>query len=56
MARMTVDQIRQHVESLNLVELRESILVEMRNGPLLEPKACEFLLQTYTDKLGELYW
>ncbi|MGW0930660.1 hypothetical protein [Streptomyces sp. NPDC002644] len=56
MALMTVEEVKASVESLSLGELWESILVEMRTKPLLDPEACEFLLQTYTDKLAELYW
>lgn len=43
--------LKEHIE-----DLRDRILVEMRNRPMLSNESCEFLLQTYTDKLAELYY
>lgn len=56
MERMTVEEVKSSIENFSLEELRSSILAEMRNNPLLTADACEFLLQTYTDRLAELYW
>jgi len=53
---MTVEEVKESIKDLPLEELRKSVLVEMRNKPILTPEACEFLLQAYTDKLAELYW
>lgn len=50
------DALRADIQGMPLEELRRSILVEMRSKPVCSPEVCEFLLQTYTNKLAELYW
>ncbi|MEU0912173.1 hypothetical protein [Streptomyces althioticus] len=51
-----MEALRKSIEEMSLGDLRESILVEMKTKPVLTPETAEFLLQTYTDKLAELYW
>ncbi|WP_157875601.1 MULTISPECIES: hypothetical protein [unclassified Streptomyces] len=53
---MTAEEVKSSIEGLSLEELRDSVLCEMRNKPLLDREACEYLLQAYTDKLAELYF
>jgi hypothetical protein len=50
------DEVRKDIGEMDLQDLKHSILVEMLTAPMLSPDTAEFLLQTYENKLGELYW
>lgn len=50
------DEVRADIEAMDLQDLKHSILVEMLTTPMLSPDTAEFLLRTYENKLGELYW
>lgn len=52
------DKFKEFLDKEHLEDIRDRIIVEMssRSPVRLSPESAEFLLQTYTDKLGELYW
>lgn len=52
---MSAKEVESSIDGMSLEGLREAILCEMRNKPLLDREACELLFQEYTDKLLELY-
>ncbi|MEU0158987.1 hypothetical protein ABZ154_09125 [Streptomyces sp. NPDC006261] len=51
-----LDVLKPGIDKMDLKDLRTSILVEMKNKPVFSPEVSEYLLQTYTDKLAELYF
>ncbi|WP_371666022.1 hypothetical protein OG306_33385 [Streptomyces sp. NBC_01241] len=48
--------LKASIDDMSLSDLRLSILVEMRNKPVFSQEVSEYMLQSYTDKLGELYY
>ncbi|WP_395759511.1 hypothetical protein OIE82_27300 [Streptomyces althioticus] len=50
------DEYKEEIKAEPLEEVRRRVIVEMTRAPVLTKESCEFLLQTYTDKLAELYW
>lgn len=51
-----LDLLKPGIDAMDLNDLRVSILVEMKNKPVFSPEVSEYLLQSYTDKLAELYY
>jgi hypothetical protein len=49
-------EIRRDIEHMSLEDLKRSVLVEMLTTPMLTNETAEFLLQTYENRLAELYW
>lgn len=50
------EDVRADIESMSLEELTASILVEMRTRSMVSKETAEFLLETYRNRLAELYW
>lgn len=50
------EDIKHDIDGMSLEDLKTTILVEMNQRPAFTSTVCEYLLQTYTDKLAELYY
>lgn len=50
------EEFKEEIKAESLEDIRERVLLEMRCYPALTDASCEFLLQTYTDKIAELYY
>ncbi|MGC9439298.1 hypothetical protein [Streptomyces sp. WG5] len=50
------EHLKSSIDDMSLEDLKTSILVEMRNTPVFSREVSEYLLQTYENRLAELYW
>lgn len=50
------EEVRKDIEKMSLEDLSRSILVEMCSRSLVSKETAEFLLETYRNRLAELYW